>query len=125
MHFLIGFIAVAVLIAFVFGRRAAQVFVVIGLGVPALIILTIIIGEATRGGPDDVPFGKLGHRSSLNTTVEQPVSAEQQRAYDEQQAHARWQAEQDAAARAELSERAKAYNPRTAQPLGGFPPIGK
>jgi hypothetical protein len=71
MHIIIGFGVVAAIIAFAFGQRALQVFVAICLGVPALFVLFIIAGEVTRGGPDDVPFGKMGHRVS----VEQPVAA--------------------------------------------------
>jgi hypothetical protein len=70
MHIIIGFVALGALVAFAFGRRALQIFVAIGLGVPALIVLVFIVGEVTRGGPDDIPFGKLGHR----VTVEQPAA---------------------------------------------------
>lgn len=115
MHFVIGFVALGALIGLAFGRRALQVFVAIGLGVPALIVLTLIIGEVTRGGPDDVPFGKLGHR----VTVEQPPTPQEQ-------AYQARIAEREAIEQANREARRAAYDAIAVhQPLGGFPPIGK
>jgi len=62
MHFLIGLGILAGLVWFAFGAGAARAVVGVVLALPVLVILIFITGEATRGGPDDVPFGKLGHR---------------------------------------------------------------
>ena len=50
----------------------ARVVVGVVLAVPVLAILIFITGEATCRGPDDVPFGKLGHRVHVEQQ-QQPV----------------------------------------------------
>jgi hypothetical protein len=71
MHFLIGLGILAGLVWFAFGAGAARAVVGAVLALPVLAILVFITGEATRGGPDDVPFGKLGHRVQVE---QQPVA---------------------------------------------------
>lgn len=62
---------------FAFGERAARVIVGVVLALPVLAILIFITGEATRGGPDDVPFGKLGQRVPVEQQQQPQASVEQ------------------------------------------------
>jgi hypothetical protein len=115
MHFLIGLGILGGLVWFAFGAGVARVVVGVVLAVPVLAILIFITGEATRGGPDDVPFGKLGHR----VTVDQPPTPQEQ-------AYQARIAEREAIEQANREARRAAYDAIAVhQPLGGFPPIGK
>jgi hypothetical protein len=77
MHFLIGLGILAGLAWFAFGASAARAIVGVVLTLPVLAILIFITGEATRGGPDDVPFGKLGHRVHVEQQQQPQASVEQ------------------------------------------------
>jgi hypothetical protein len=116
MHFLIGLGILAGLVWFAFGAGAARAVVGVVLALPVLAILIFITGEATRGGPDDVPFGKLGHRVTVDQPAQQPAYVDPQQkweAAEQQRAEAHRAA---AAAYAAAAEHLQRY---------GFPALGK
>jgi hypothetical protein len=86
MHFLIGLGILAGLVWFVFGAGTARAVVGAVLALPVLAILIFVTGEVTRGGPDDVPFGKLGHRVHVEQQQQPQASIEHSQAAAEQAA---------------------------------------
>jgi hypothetical protein len=113
MHYLIGLGILAGLVWFAFGAGAARAIVGVVLAVPVLAILVFITGEATRGGPDDVPFGKLGHRVSVDQPQPAPVQVPTQAAAQQQWQAEREQAERDRVAAGDRANRAAAYFAQT------------
>ena len=108
MHFLIGLGILAGLVWFAFGAGAARAIVGVVLALPVLAILVFITGEATRGGPDDVPFGKLGHRVYVEQQQPQASVEQKERDKRDNQAAAE-QAERDKDVAAYRAKRAARY----------------
>jgi hypothetical protein len=113
MHFLIGLGILAGLVWFAFGARVARIFVGVALALPVLAVLIFITGELTRGGPDDVPFGKLGHRVHVEQQQRPPASVEQKERDKRDSQAAAEQAERDKDVAAYRAKRAARYFEQT------------